>query len=140
MRRLLSHSCKPARKRRACRQRRRTRRAEVLAHPECRAGVLALASYTGSTAGIIEYARQSASREFIVCTENGVLFELKNACPEKFFYTTEGGMCCPDMKTITLDKVLSCLESGCGEVTLAASVAENALRPLKAMLEIAERK
>ncbi len=66
--------------------------------------------------------------------------ELKNACPEKFFYTTEGGMCCPDMKTITLDKVLSCLESGCGEVTLAASVAENALRPLKAMLEIAERK
>lgn len=115
-------------------------RAEVLAHPECRAGVLALASYTGSTAGIIEYAKQSASREFIVCTENGVLFELKNACPEKFFYTTEGGMCCPDMKTITLDKVLSCLESGCGEVTLAASVAENALRPLKAMLEIAERK
>ena len=69
-----------------------------------------------------------------------MLFELKNACPEKFFYTTEGGMCCPDMKTITLDKVLSCLESGCGEVTLAASVAENALRPLKAMLEIAERK
>ena len=62
-------------------------RALVLAHPECRQEVLALADYIGSTSGIIEFATKSENEAFIVCTEMGVLYELKQKNPHKRFYT-----------------------------------------------------
>ena len=59
----------------------------MLAHPECRQEVLALADYIGSTSGIIEFATKSENEAFIVCTEMGVLYELKQKNPHKRFYT-----------------------------------------------------
>lgn len=111
--------------------------AAVLAHPECKQNVLALADYVGSTAGILAYAQQSAARELIVCTENGVFSDLRAACPGKEFYLPAREMCCSDMKKITLEKVLSCLETGAGEVILNAEIAERAAVPLQAMLQLA---
>ena len=112
--------------------------AEVLVHPECKKEVVELADHVGSTADIIKDAKNSSATEFIVCTENGVLYELQNECPDKKFYNTKGGMCCPDMKTITLEKVLDCLNKESGEVILEQSVIQNAYKPLKAMLELAK--
>ena len=50
----------------------------VLTHPECPGEVLELSDYIGSTSGIIEYAQKSNASEFIICTENGVRYELEN--------------------------------------------------------------
>jgi len=59
--------------------------APVFAHPECEPGVLALADGIGSTADIIALAKSSSSREFIICTEDGVDFRLVSDSPEKRF-------------------------------------------------------
>ena len=59
--------------------------AKVLAHPECKAPVLALADVVGSTAALLEYAKKSDFNEFLVATESGILFEMKRACPDKKF-------------------------------------------------------
>lgn len=110
--------------------------AEVLVHPECTEDVLDLADYIGSTAGIIDYATNSSCNEFIVVTEAGVLYELKEKNKEKKFYTISCEQICPDMKKITLDKILNCLENGSGEVVLDENLMKEACLPLAKMLEL----
>ncbi len=112
--------------------------AEVLAHPECRAELLEKADYIGSTSGIIAYAEKSDSEEFIVCTEQGVGFELRSRCPGKKFYFASDELICADMKLNTLEKLVSCLENGSGEVHIDEDVREAALKPLNRMLELAK--
>ena len=51
--------------------------APVLTHPECPEAVCRISDYIGSTSGIIRYAQESSAREFIVCTESGVRYELE---------------------------------------------------------------
>lgn len=109
--------------------------AEVLAHPECKKEVLSLADYIGSTAGMIARSKESRAKEFIVCTEGGVLSEMR--AEGKRFYIPRGGMCCPNMKKISAEKVLNCLETGEGEIELNETLRERAAQPLKAMLELA---
>lgn len=110
--------------------------AEVLVHPECTKDVLKLADYIGSTAGIIDYATNSSCNEFIVVTETGVLYELKEKNKDKKFYTISCEQICPDMKKITLDKILNCLENGSGEVVLDENLMKEAYLPLEKMLEL----
>ncbi len=86
--------------------------AEILSHPECPKAVLEISDYIGSTTGIIDYAGKSDSREFIICTENGVRHKLENDYPKKKFYFTETEPVCEDMKTITLEKIRHVLETG----------------------------
>ena len=112
--------------------------AEVLSHPECPKAVLELSDYIGSTTGIIDYAGQSKSREFIICTENGVRHKLENDYPEKKFYFTETEPVCEDMKTITLEKILHVLETGENEVRVSDERRENSRKPLERMLELAK--
>lgn len=111
--------------------------AEVLAHPECSKKVLAMADYVGSTSGIIRYASESAGQEFIICTEEGVLHELKQKNPDKEFYFTETLPVCPDMKKVTLEKVLHVLQTGANEVQVDMQLAEKSRKPLEKMLELA---
>ena len=112
--------------------------APVLSHPECEEEVLALSDYIGSTAEIIRYAAKSGERLFIVCTEKGVLFRLREENPEKRFYFPEPHPCCPDMKRNTLQGILSALETGEGAISISEEVGRRALLPLKRMLELAE--
>ncbi len=110
--------------------------AELLVHPECRAEVCAKAAFVGSTSEIIEYAQKSASKEFILGTEPGVLYELQRRCAGKKFYpiTPE----CLDMKKVTQEKVLACLHGGGYEVKMEAALMDAARRPLERMLELAK--
>lgn len=108
----------------------------VLVHPECKQEVTALADYVGSTSGIIRYASASSAQEFIIVTEMGVLHELKKHNPDKAFYFA-ANMLCPNMKKISLEKVLDVLEQGQPEVCMAPERMEAAHRPLKRMLELA---
>jgi len=110
--------------------------AEVLVHPECKEDVVALADYVGSTSGIIDYATKSGSREFIIGTEMGVLYELKKKNPDKKFYVAGNVQICPNMKRITLEKIITALETGTPAVTLEEELIEKAHAPLRRMLEL----
>ena len=110
----------------------------VLVHPECRPEVTALADYVGSTSGIINYASESDSREFIISTEMGVFHELMKKNPDKKFYTAGNMQICPNMKKISLEKVIKALEEETPEVVMDPEFMEKAHKPMKRMLELSE--
>ena len=111
---------------------------EFLVHPECPAEIVALADYVGSTKGIIEYATKSDKKEFIIGTENGVIWELQEKNPDKKFYVLPGGQTCASMKKITLEKVRDCLKTGSGQVEVNEKLREQSKLPLNRMLETAK--
>ena len=112
--------------------------AEVLSHPECTKAVLDMSDYIGSTSGIIKYAGESTCSEFIICTEEGVSYKLMQNNPDKKFYFTETRPVCPNMKKITLEKVLHVLQTGENEVHVSEELRENSRKPLERMLELAK--
>lgn len=110
--------------------------AKFLAHPECRGEVLALADFVGSTSEIIAYAGKDTAREFIIGTELGVLYELKKNNPDKAFYPAGPGLCCQDMKKITLEKIIHVLETGANAVHITDKESAEANAPLSRMMEL----
>ena len=110
---------------------------KVLVHPECKSGVLELADYIGSTSGIIDYATASDADEFLICTELGVLYELRQKNPDKKFYSVGHRQFCPNMKKITLEKIISSLESMSPTVEITEEERQKACAPLTRMLELA---
>ena len=76
--------------------------AEFLVHPECQPDVVALADFVGSTAAIMNYAKDSEKTEFIIGTEISIAEHLSYACPEKRFYPLSKDLICPNMKATTL--------------------------------------
>jgi quinolinate synthase len=84
--------------------------AEVMAHPECRPEVLALADAVLSTSGMLRHAAESAALDFIVVTEVALLHGLAKAAPGKRFHTLDPPPMCPNMKMTTLGKVHDALE------------------------------
>lgn len=110
----------------------------VLTHPECEQEILAASDFVGSTAEIIEYANKSEAKEFIICTENGVDYELESRNSDKHFFFPSPCPDCKDMKLNTIEKILDCLEKEVGAVELDEDIRLNALKPLERMLEIAK--
>jgi quinolinate synthase len=108
----------------------------VMVHPECHPEVVALADKVSSTAGMINFARENDAREFIVCTEMGILHPLKKRCPDKQFYMASNKLVCPNMKKTTLDKVRQALTNLEPRVTVPEKVRKQAIRCLERMLEI----
>ena len=111
----------------------------VLVHPECKPEVTAMADYVGSTSGIIKFATESDAKEFIVSTEMGVMYELKKRNPDKKFYTAGNMQVCPNMKKITLGKILHVLETEQSEVIMDKSLMDAAHLPMIRMLELAAK-
>jgi quinolinate synthase len=112
--------------------------AKFLVHPECKPEVLALADFIGSTSEIIDYAGTSSAREFIIGTELGVLYELKRKNPDKTFYSAGSAQCCPNMKKISLEKIIHVLETGENEVHVSDELRTSANAPLEKMLALAK--
>ena len=110
----------------------------VLSHPECKKEILDESDYIGSTSGIIDYSVKSDCKEFIICTEQGVEYELKKQSPDKTFHFIGKNCICKDMKLNTLAKLCECLEKEENEVTVSKETIEGALKPLKRMLELAK--
>lgn len=110
----------------------------ILAHPECKKEVLDLADYIGSTSGIIDYASSSDNTEFIICTESGVSYKLKEKNPDKKFYFAGTKHFCPNMKLNTVEKVLEVLKTGKNEVRVSDEIRIKSLKPLDRMLELAK--
>ncbi len=112
--------------------------AEVLTHPECPEAICRISDYLGSTSGIINYASKSEKKEFIICTENGVKFELEKENPNKSFYFTTTEPVCHDMKLVTLEKIAHVLETGENEVHVTEELREKSGKALERMLELAK--
>lgn len=120
--------------------------AMVLAHPECKGPVLAIADVVGSTAVILKYAIESDKKEFIVATEAGILHEMERKCEGKTFYpvppeVSEGGVgcsCneCDYMKMNTLLKIYNALKYEWPDVDVDADIAREAVKPINRMLEL----
>ncbi len=87
-----------------------------LVHPECQPEVVAEANYVGSTTGIMDFARKSDAKEFIIGTENSIVQHLQLECPDKMFYPLSKDFLCHNMKATTLVDVLNCCNGNGGEV------------------------
>lgn len=112
--------------------------ARVLVHPECTAEVTALADFVGSTSEIIKQAGVYEEKELLIGTEIGVIHELKKRYPDKIIYTAGNLQICPNMKKITLDKVITTLEKETPEITVEEEQAALAKVSLDRMLELAQ--
>lgn len=121
--------------------------ADVLAHPESPAAVLALADMIGSTSAMIDAVRTRPARTFIVATDNGILYKMRQAAPDKEFLEAptggHGATCkscahCPWMGMNSLATVEAALTTGEPEIQVSADIAQRARRPVERMLAFAQ--
>jgi quinolinate synthase len=107
---------------------------KVLAHPECRKDVLAIADAVLSTSAMVRYARESDAEKFLIVTECGLSDRLLMEIPDKRFY--KACRLCRYMKMITLPGTLDSLRNLRYEIELSDDVREGARRALERMLEL----
>lgn len=118
----------------------------VLAHPECKGPVLALADVVGSTAVILKYCVESEKKEFIIATEAGILHEIERKCKGKKFYPvppeiSEGSVGCSCnecnfMKLNSLEKIYNSLKYEWPNVEVPEKIRKEAVKPIERMLEL----
>ena len=120
--------------------------AVILAHPECKGPVLAIADVVGSTAVILKYCIESDKKEFIIATEAGILHEIERQCEGKTFYPvppeiSEGGVgcsCneCDYMKMNSLLKIYNALKYEWPTVEVSEDIRQEAVKPIERMLSM----
>ncbi len=118
----------------------------VLAHPECKGPVLAIADVVGSTAVILKHCIESDKKEFIIATEAGILYEIERQCKDKTFYPvppeiSEGGVGCSCnecnyMKMNSLLKIYNALKYEWPVVEVPEDIRKEAVKPIERMLEM----
>ena len=108
--------------------------APFAAHPECRPEVLELADFTGSTAAILQFARDSKAKEIIIGTEEGILAQLQKHNPGKIFIPASSALFCADMKKTTLDDIEKSLTTMQPAITVPRDVSLAAQKALDKML------
>lgn len=118
--------------------------AKILVHPECKEPLRIVADKVGSTAALLDFARNDEAKRFIVVTESGILFEMQRKCPGKDFIPApaDDSECqcnqCEYMKLNTLRKVYECMRDGKPEIKVSPEVAAKAVLPIKRMLELSK--
>ena len=108
----------------------------VLVHPECRPEVIALADAALSTSQMLSYAKASSAKSFIIGTEKGILYRLRNENPEKSFYLISRGQVCADMKKTTLETLARTMELRQNIVTIPEQIRLKAKQAIDCMLAI----
>lgn len=112
----------------------------LLVHPECRPEVSAMADYVGSTSGIMSFAKNSDSREFIIGTENSIAEHLQYECPDKIFHPMSKNLVCADMKLTTLPDVYSTIkgmdDGSAFEIKMSGELIESAGRCINEMIRL----
>lgn len=110
--------------------------AKVIVHPECRPDVIALADEVLSTSGIIKFTQKTEAKEVIVGTEIGIIHQLNKGNPGKRFIPASEQAVCPNMKRISLEKILWSLEEMSPEVKVSEEIRLKAKSAVDKMLEI----
>jgi quinolinate synthase len=115
----------------------------LIAHPECPSSILDKAAFIGSTKALIDHVSKSEHHCFIVATEVGILFKMREAAPGKILIPApsfENNTCacaeCPYMKMNTLEKLYNALQYELPMVHIDPHVQEGALKALQNMLSI----
>jgi len=108
----------------------------VVAHPECEPEVLRHADCIASTGGMFSYVKESKDKEFIICTEQGMLYGLNKDNPDKKFYLPSEHLICANMKMTTLGWVLNSLENMVYEVKVDNPIRDKARQALDRMLAV----
>ncbi len=120
--------------------------AAVLVHPESPAAVVSLADRVGSTTQIIRAASEMNNQRFIVATDQGIFYKLQQQAPDKEFIIAptagEGASCrscahCPWMAMNDLEAMAQVFERGNNEIYVDPYIAEQAMIPLRRMLDFA---
>ncbi len=120
--------------------------AAVLVHPESPDGVIAQADVVGSTSQLIRAAQDLPNTRFIVATDRGIFYKMRQLAPGKEFIEAptagEGATCrscahCPWMAMNVLERLADSLEQGSNEVLVDPALIPRAMVPLNRMLEFA---
>ena len=116
--------------------------AHIVVHPECRAYIVEVADFVGSTAAILDYCGRAATDKFIIVTESGILAEMRRRYPEKSFIpappldSTCGCNDCRYMKMVTLENIAAALENMSPEIEIDEPVRKAAERSILNMINI----
>jgi len=110
--------------------------APFICHPECNPKVVALADHVCSTTGMYDYCRKSSAKRFIIGTEAGILWRLKQENPDKEFILASPALVCPNMKLTSLEDVLEALTTMQPVVKVPDEIRVPAKRALERMLAI----
>jgi quinolinate synthase len=122
-------------------------KSELLVHPECSCTSqimydVAVGDYKNrqvqilSTEGMMNYAKESAAKNFVVATETGILYRMQQQNPDKTFVPASRAAICQYMKMITLDKVYDSLLEDKYEVRVPKQIADKARLAIERMLAI----
>lgn len=111
----------------------------LLVHPESLPEVTAEADYAGSTTGIMDYAKKSDAKEFIIGTEGSIVQHLQFECPDKQFYPLSKHCVCNDMRLTTLADVYRCVKGLAGEeIVLSDEVMDKARKCIDTMITLGQ--
>jgi quinolinate synthase len=105
-------------------------------HPEVIPELQERADYVASTGGMVRLVREIADKELLIGTEIGILHRLKKEAPDKAYYPISTNAVCPQMKMITLPKILRSLEQEKPRIDLPPEIMERARRPIERMLAL----
>ena len=99
------------------------------------------ADFVGSTSALLNFTKENAANEFIVATEEGIIYQMQKASPsKKFIPAPPNANCacneCPYMKLNTMEKLYLCMKDGKPEITLDEEIRKRALKPIQKMLEM----
>lgn len=109
--------------------------AAILAHPECDDPIKAMADFIGSTTAMVQAAKASDRRVFIICTEDGVRQRLAADCPDKLFFTpTRASAICPNMKLTRLENILKTLRGDNTPIEIPPTLAAPARACIDSMM------
>ncbi len=117
----------------------------IIAHPESEEHILNVATYVGSTAGMINYVKAHQDQKFIVATEAGILYKMKQEVPNTELIPApakEDNTCacseCAYMKVNTLQKLYDCLKNESPQIEVSEEIREKALIPINRMLALSK--
>ena len=85
---------------------------------------------------MLQYARQSEAREFIIGTEMGIIHTLRKENPNKLFFSPSAHLICPDMKRISLEDVIAALKDNRHQITVPEETRRRALQAVERMLAV----
>ncbi len=110
--------------------------AVVMVHPECNREVVDLADEVLSTGQMVTFVKETDRQKIIVGTEKGMIHKLQSVAPDKEYILASKDFICPNMKKITVEKVLRSLENEEPEITVPEDIRIKALNSLTRMLEL----
>jgi quinolinate synthase len=113
----------------------------LIAHPECEEVILNKADFIGSTSALLKFTHESEANEFIVATEEGIIYQMqKKSTNKKFIPAPPNANCacneCPYMKLNTMEKLYLCMKDQKPEIILDEEIRLKALKPIQRMLEM----